>query len=230
MENITNIIRPQSYDDNITKLKLSEKYTLYKTKYDGRFEKESFKKRIEENKNLYFYDSDKMSNSLLFYIECIEFNHVDEYVLDIFKKILDKEINVYSKSSWIYTQIQSFDMNWMHTHENLFSSNKTNLKTEYTFVFYIQIPKNLKDGEGDIVFKTEDNKLFNYSPEENDILIFPGEIEHMAVPTKSSNEDRLVYANNISFNLDKFVENKKPIRFKNYIYSKIFNKNQDTRI
>jgi hypothetical protein len=121
-------------------------------------------------------------------------------------------------------------MNWMHTHENLFSSNKTNLKTEYTFVFYIQIPNNLKEGEGDIIFKTEDNKLYYYTPEENDILIFSGEIEHMAVPTKSVSEERLVYASNLSFDLNKFVEHKKPIRFKNYIYSKIFNKNQDIRI
>ena len=84
----------------------------------------------------------------------------------------------------------------------------------------VQIPKDLEGGEGDIIFKTEDKKLFSYTPSENDVLIFSGDLEHMAVPNQSAIEDRLVYASNLSFSLEEETTFDTPIKFKNIIYDK----------
>jgi len=220
MENITNILNQQSYNNGLISYDLSKKYKLHKARYNGAYAKDDFKLRIDQNKKLYFYEEDRQSNSLLTFLECKEFFDIDNFVLDIFNKNFGIDTNVYSKSSWIYTQVQSFNMNWMHTHKYIFSSNKTSLKTQYTFVFYIQIPKDLEGGEGNIIFKTEDKKLFSYTPSENDVLIFSGDLEHMAVPNQSAIEDRLVYASNLSFSLEEETTFDTPIKFKNIIYDK----------
>lgn len=201
----------------VEQFNLSEKYKIFKLKYTGRYIKEDFIKRIEQNKELYFYDKDKNSNSLLINFQCDEFNSVDDQIFEILKNLTGNEIDRYAKSSWIYTQTKEFNMNWMHTHEYLFSTNSTKLKTQWTYVFYIQIPPDVKNGEGDIVFKTEDNKLHRFTPEENDILIFSGDILHMAIPTPNSTIDRLVYATNITFDLNNMVNKIEKIAFKRMI-------------
>ena len=91
----------------------------------------------------------------------------------------------------------------MHKHDYLlYTTEKTKLKTEWTCVFYIQIPENIMEGEGDIIFMTEDKKLHKFTPKENDIIIFPGTLYHMVTPIPNAEVDRIVYASNFNFNLN----------------------------
>jgi len=217
--------------NQIEPYKLSEKYTIYKLKYNGIFSKEDFLKRVFQNKSLYAVEKTKRDNSLLIYIDCNEFQNLENFVCDTISSYFNINTSYKAKSSWIYTQNQDFNMNWMHTHEYLHSSNNTNLKTEYTFVFYIQIPNDIKNGEGDIVFKTEDNILHRFTPTEFDIFIFSGDLPHMAIPTQNSKTERIVYASNLSFDFTKKVNTKNNrIRFKNVIYKKLFGHNRDLGI
>jgi hypothetical protein len=201
----------------VEQIKLSNNYSIYRFLYDGPYEKKDFLKRIEQNESLYFYDIDKKTNSLTMNIDCDEFKSIDRMVNIFFNETLNCQTEKIAKSSWIYTQIDTFNMDWMHTHEHLESSNRTTLKTQWTYVFYIQIPTDLKKGEGDIVFKTEDDVLHPFTPKENEILIFSGDLPHMAVPTKSSKTKRIVYATNVNFDFNYKNVNNKKIMFRNLI-------------
>ncbi len=230
MENIINLNELEQSNLDFQTFNLSKEFTVYKTSYQSNFEQKQLLKRIEENKNLLFHKTDKYDNSILFFLECEEFKSIDNFGIEFYKKLKNIEKEYYAKSSWIYTQIKEFNMNWMHTHDYLVSSNKTDLKTQITFVYYIQIPNKTINNEGDIIFKTEDNKLYKYTPKENDMLFFSGDLQHMAVPTPNGEVDRIVYASNITFDFDSKIEKTKRIRFKNIIYNNLFGHSRDVAI
>lgn len=230
MENIINLNEQEQSDVSFQKFHLSNEFTVFKTSYENRFEKKQILKRIEQNKNLLINQEDKNDNSILFFLECEEFESIDQFAVNFFKNLNKIENDYYAKSSWVYTQIKEFNMNWMHTHKYLVSSNITNLKTQVTFVYYIQLPNKKKENEGDIIFKTEDNKIFKYTPSENDMLFFSGDLQHMAVPTPNGEVDRIVYAANLNFDFDYKVEENKKIRFKNIIYNNLFGNKKDIAI
>ncbi len=199
------------------KIKLSDKYDIFKLRYDGYYSKNNFLERVYQNKSLFANQIEAQSNSLLIQFECDEFNSLNKFIINKISELFSIDTTYVAKSNWIYTQTKNFKMNWMHTHEYLHSSNQTNLKTQYTFVFYIQIPSDIKNDDGNIVFKTEDGILHSFTPNEFDIFIFTGDLPHMAVPTQNSNEDRIVYACNLCFDFSNVITNKR-IQFKNMIY------------
>lgn len=202
---------------HLKQFKLSDKYSVYKTQYVGEYPKESFLMRTRENELLYFNKSYKTENSLDIELQCKEFKSVDSQILHFLKNKLNQNINRVAKSSWVYIQVPEFKMHWMHTHEHLESSNRTRLKTQWTFVYYIQIPPNTIKGEGDIIFKTEDNLEHRFTPSEGDILIFPGELPHLVMPTESATMDRVVYASNLNFDFNDKVDTHKRIKFEEII-------------
>jgi hypothetical protein len=218
MESIINLNEQESYNSDYQTFRLSNRFTIYKTKFKSQFSKDELIKRIEENKNLYISEKDKTDNSLLFFLECKEFMSIDDFAIDFCKKIYEYDCEYYAKSSWIYTQLKDFKMNWMHTHEYLMSSNLTDLKTDLTFVYYIQIPKEKYDNEGDIIFKTENDLLYKYTPQENDLLFFSGDLPHMANPTPNEEVNRIVYASNLNFDFNHRMNGNKKIKFKDFIY------------
>lgn len=196
--------------------KLSDNYTVYKTLYDGEFVKEDFLKRVVQNEKLYFYKSYDTENSLDINLVCDEFSSVDEIVYKHLRQDLNFSLDRIAKSSWVYIQTPEFNLEWMHTHEFLESTNRTNLRTLWTYVFYIQIPPNLKSGDGDIIFKTEDGNLHTFIPKEKEILIFPGDLPHIARPSQSGEIDRVVYAANINFDFSIRNSKNKKVKFEEY--------------
>lgn len=185
---------------NIEKFNLSKEHTIYRTKYSAEYTKEDFIKRIAQNKSVITKKVDKKVEDRVL-IECNEFSSVNNYVIEVLESIEGKKIDKVAKLGWVYTQKEDFTM-IMHKHDYLYyTTEKTNLETKWTCVFYIQIPKNLKEGEGDIIFMTEDKKLHTFTPKENDILIFSGKLYHMVTPIPSAEVDRVVYASNFNFDL-----------------------------
>ena len=180
----------------VEKFKLSDEYTVYRIKYNGEYSREDFIKRVTQNASLRNTKTYKSVENRVF-ISCKEFDSVDSHVIDVLGSLADRV----AKLGWVYTQKKDFNM-IMHKHDYLYyTTEKTNLRTEWTCVFYIQIPKNLEKGEGDIIFMTEDKKLHTFVPEENDILIFPGTLYHMVTPIPNAEIDRVVYASNFNFNI-----------------------------
>ena len=48
---------------------------------------------------------------------------------------------------------------------------------------------------------TEDKKLHRFVPEENDILIFSGTLNHMVTQIPNAEMDRIVFATNFNLNI-----------------------------
>lgn len=185
---------------DIQKFKLSEEHSVFKIKYNGNHKKNSFINRIYDNRGVIYKKKFKHVEDK-FLIECDEFKSVDKCVIEALELIEDKKLNKFAKTSWVYTQKKDFNM-VMHKHTFLeMGTEKTKLKTDWTCVFYIQIPENLKEGDGDIIFMTEDKKLHIFKPEENDIIIFSGNLNHMVTQIPTAEKDRIIYASNFNFNL-----------------------------
>lgn len=191
--------------DSIETFKLSEQHTVYRTKYRGKYSKEDFIQRIADNKLVIYKKHFKHFENFedKFLIDCEEFKAVNRQVLDALEIVEGKKIDKVAKHSWVYTQRKDFNMN-MHKHDYLlYTTEKTSLETQWTCTFYVQLPKNVKKGEGDIVFMTEDKKLHTFTPEENDIIIFGGTLNHMVTQTPDAEINRVVYATNFNFNFIK---------------------------
>lgn len=187
--------------NQIQQHKLSEKYTVYKIKYDGLYSKNDFLKRVEQNRLLYYKAEVKNNHSITLNINCKEFESIDKFFIKTLSNIFNKEFNKSSKFSWVYTQTNKFSAEWMHNHKNLHRFNKSFLSTEWVCVFYIQIPSDMRKGEGDLIFKTENDQLYTFTPEENQVVIFSGDIEHMTTPCQNSDVKRISYVSNFNFSL-----------------------------
>lgn len=185
----------------IEEIKLSDKYTVYKTKFENKFSKEDLIKRIETNKVLYSRSNVRDNHSLEVSIKCPEFEYVDNFFVDTIQKITNCKTDKISKYSWVYTQTQDFAVNWMDNHKDLHRFQKSHIITEWVCVLYVQIPPDMVHGEGDLVFRTENNSLHTFTPKENDLLIFSGLLDHMTVPNQSSSMNRISYVSNFSFDL-----------------------------
>lgn len=181
--------------------KLSNQFTVYRAKYSGDYSKDDFVKKILKNKSLVVKKTNKGIDEKRFLIECDEFKAIDAFTIGILEEIEQKKINRVAKFSWIYTQTREETMMDMHKHEFLhYYTEKTNLETDLTCVFYVQIPEGLGEKDGNIVFMTEDKKLHSFIPQENDLLIFSGRLGHMITPIPNAKAERIVYASNYTFN------------------------------
>ena len=198
--------------NQIIPIKLSNQFTIYKTKYDREYSKEDFLQVVELNKSLPYIGNFKDDHSLTLNIECKEFKSVDNFFIRTLDSLFDIKTDKVSKHSWIYTQTQDFSADWMHNHKNLHRfvetkyalgkpTPKSYISTTWVCVFYIQIPDKLENGKGDLLFSTEDNKTHRITPEENEIVIFSGDLNHMTLPTDGIPTKRISYVSNFNFNI-----------------------------
>jgi hypothetical protein len=181
------------------KIQIGENEFVYKSRYDGLFTKNDFLFRFAQNKQISTIPND---NSVWIEFECAEFQSIDSLIINLIEQeIIGSKFDYYAKHSWVYTQKKGFDMTYMHQHLLLHSStNRSTIKSDYTFTFYVQQPKNLVQDEGKIVFRTKDGNIHKFLPNEMDLFIFPADMYHTAIPTPQNDELRVVYAGNIAYN------------------------------
>lgn len=201
MESMINLNELEQSNLDYQKFVLSDKFKVYKTTYKSNFSKQDFKNIIEKNKSLYHKNEIKNNHSLEMNIESIEIKSIDDFFIEFLKLIDQIDSKKFSKFSWIYTQTMNFSTQWMHNHKHLHRFNKSHLNTQWVCVFYIDIPIDMVKGEGDLLFKNENNDYFYLTPKENDVVIFSGDIQHMTVPNQSSLTDRISYVSNFNFEI-----------------------------
>jgi hypothetical protein len=185
------------------KIKIGDNEFVYKTKYEGVFAKKDFLIRFDQNKKVSTIPYD---NSIWIEFECDEFKSIDSFILDLIEtEIVGYKFDYYARHSWVYTQKKGFDMTYMHQHLLLHSStNRSTIKSDYTFTFYVQQPENLVEDQGKIVFRSKDGNIHKFLPQEMELFIFPADMYHTAIPTPKNDDLRVVYAGNIAYNfLDK---------------------------
>lgn len=189
-------------------IKLSDRYTIYKGKYNQEFPISEFLKYVEINEKLVIPTN---NNSTWIEIETPCFDSINNQVKKNIETISNSKITDYSKHNWVYTQREGFDMEWMHQHILVHPGSRSNILTDYTFTFYLQIPNDMMGDEGHIVFETEDKKRHKFLPEVGDIFIFDADIRHTAIPTPNCKTKRIVYAGSICVDIHNQDNKKKSI-------------------
>ena len=172
-------------------IKLSEKYTIYKSKYSGLYSIEDFLKLVQFNHKNTIHTN---NNSVWIEIESPVFDSINNQIRKHIEEISGKEFTNYAKHHWVYTQRKGFNLEWMHQHIQVHPPNRSKIQSDYTFTFYLQTTDEIEGDEGKIIFQTEDGKLHKFLPEVGDIFIFDGDIKHTAIPTPKSSKERIVYA------------------------------------
>jgi hypothetical protein len=68
------------------------------------------------------------------------------------------------------------------------------------WVYYLQIPNNLNENEGNTMFKDEFDNIISIIPELNYVYAFPANLLHKPNKTINSTNSRIVAVANIKFN------------------------------
>lgn len=100
----------------------------------------------------------------------------------------------YVFDSWVLFANNSHNKNFYHTHPHI-----REIENQWSMCYYTQMPDNLTGDEGKILFKTKDNTVHKYLPQEGDLVIFPGSLHHTPVETTKSTKERVVFCSNFSF-------------------------------
>ena len=171
-------------------LELSDKFTIYRDKYNGEYPIESFLELVEFNHKNTIHTN---NNSVWIEIETPVFDSINNQVKSNITSITGRELTNYAKHNWVYTQRKGFDMEWMHQHIFVHPPGRSKIHTDYTFTLYLQTTEDIREDEGKIVFEDENKIRHKFLPETGDIFIFPADIKHTAIPTPNSEKERIVF-------------------------------------
>jgi len=172
-------------------IKLSDKYSIYRDKYRGKYSLFSFLELVKFNHTNTIHTN---NNSVWIEIESPIVDSINRQVMEGISSITKRSFTSYAKHNWAYTQRKDFNLEWMHQHIYVHPPGRSKILTDYTFTFYLQTTDEIKGEEGKIVFLDEKENRFSFLPEEGDIFIFPADIRHTAIPTPNSNKERIVFA------------------------------------
>jgi hypothetical protein len=104
--------------------------------------------------------------------------------------------------SWVYMSDKSNVYSGYHAHPKTQYEDRGIIKEfDSTFVttYYLQMPNNLEGDDGYIYFKTKDEKEFGFLPKEDEIIIFPADLEHNVRLNKKSTIPRICIASNYMY-------------------------------
>jgi sugar phosphate isomerase/epimerase len=188
-------------------IKLGDEIILYKVKYKSNFTKEkttqSILRLIElqpeyEGSDAFTYSKHRFS----------EIDEIEKKGVDICLEILKKENKQFKKhnyDTWVnrvraQNPVQAFALflfgHPYHNHNDI-NENMQRFTPTYTYIYYLQMPDNLKDDEGHLVLKDSKGNVFSVLPEEGEFLIHKSNIDHYPKEANSSSVDRLVIAGNV---------------------------------
>lgn len=85
-----------------------------------------------------------------------------------------------------------------HTHTDL-NKLSDSFVPMYTFIYYIQMPEVMNNDDGVLQFLGEGDKEYQIKPEEDDLIIMPGDIPHFPKHAPNAILDRYVLAGNVGF-------------------------------
>lgn len=203
----------------IEEIKLSDKTSIYKTSYNWEYNQEAFIKRAYEVEKF------KLRNNIILYFlfDCLEFRSINSFALETCKQISNVNPKEWAIKNWVYISdgVSEFTLNkaisegkkehnW-HTHNTTYD-NFQQIKTDWTFCFYVQVPDRLNNNEGKIVFRTEDSNLHYFLPKQGEVYLFPGDLDHSTVGIlEEKNKARVLIAGNVSLDPLKCFKAKKVI-------------------
>jgi hypothetical protein len=200
---------------SVEKLELNKNIRIYKLKYDWSISKNNILEKVIKNCVPQMSQSTPLCKTYQIAVKCEEFNEIAKIGIDICKSLTNLTDDYYVNHNFIYLQtlgIKHTNIQEYHTHTSHTFPNNKSILNDWTYCFYLQMPKNLKDNEGKLSFKDKDNNVVYYLPEEGDFIIFDANLEHCAQATNNTECDRITIVGTISFNItEKLKLNNKSI-------------------
>lgn len=196
---------------DLNEIILDENTSIYCGQYDWTYNKEQFLKRVEQNVLISNYTYD---NTSILIFNCPEFDDIKNIGLNATKRLSNLESwdGSWASKVWIYKQDKNKKKEYYHKHNHTtqlpYSNIPAPIMNDWTFVFYLQIPTDLKNEEGMIFFKTPNIEPYKFLPKEGDFIIFPGTLSHLVKSNNDSKAERISICGNISFNIPVNTKNK----------------------
>ncbi len=131
-------------------------------------------------------------------LKCPELDVIVNYAVTTCESLYGKKNYGHLVHSWIAISKSDRTKYVWHKHVN-FAPPHHFIETDYTFTYYLQMPDNLTNEDGMLLFRTNDGIVHKFLPEENDMFIFPPDLDHVVEWNKNSTKDRVVIASNIKF-------------------------------
>jgi hypothetical protein len=166
---------------------------------------------FEESNDLNFVGEIKIENKLdeilIFGIQsCIKIFEM-EYNLPFNKISTDCWVNVVrAKNPVQFYNIES-ELRQYHIHTEINQKRNTFIP-HFTWIYYIQMPDNLKDDDGTLYIKGEDDCEYFILPKEGDFIIMKSDLPHSPQHALDSTKDRMVLAGNVGF---EFIKKQKSL-------------------
>jgi cupin superfamily acireductone dioxygenase involved in methionine salvage len=113
-------------------------------------------------------------------------------------------INVIRAQNPVQSEFQQYHLKNIvyHTHTGL-NEEINAFIPNYTYVYYIQMPDVMNEEDGVLYFKGKNGKDYWIRPEEDDLIIMPGNMPHSPNHAPNSTLDRIVLAGNVGFEMVK---------------------------
>ena len=194
----------------IDKIEIDKDVFVYRIKKTLIHSKDAILKKIEQNstfttiKQLKKDGSYNVGTQSPFIIKCNELNEIENTANEIAKEIYgyDSFIN----NTWSFTldadykfPINNQDAAGWHDHKSVYALNNDYYNSNVTFIYYLQLPNNLKNDDGMLSFKLNGSKIIKIMPEEGEYIFFSSDILHRAELSPDSTISRIVIAGNIHF-------------------------------
>lgn len=110
------------------------------------------------------------------------------------------------RQDWIFISKPENLESSYHDHTNFVNEPYLrNIKAEYTYTYYAQMPDNLEGNDGVLYFKEkkEDPEEFSILPEQGYLYFFDSKLFHRPEISKSSKTDRIVIASAFAWVLER---------------------------
>lgn len=104
-----------------------------------------------------------------------------------------------------HNEIKGVDKFHVHTEIN---KRMESFVPTYTYVYYIQMPDVMEGEDGVLYFRGQHKKEYWIRPEEDDLIIMPGDMPHTPNNAPKSTIDRIVMAGNVGF---EFIKKEKSL-------------------
>lgn len=187
------------------KVQLGEHITIYRVNYVPTNTKENILKSIS---NLITSQPENNQSDAYTYLNnrFDEIDEIEKMGIEICSKIEKNSLNI-KHDTWVNRvktkdPVQRFGaMIFGHPYHNHTEINKTMLRynPKYTYIYYVQMPNNLKEDEGYLVLKDMDGNVYSILPKEGEFIIHESNIDHYPKEATSSTRDRIVVAGNVGF-------------------------------
>lgn len=191
------------------KIYITEDTFFYKTKIDDYNKSklvQELKYNIDINRNTKVSSKKSPGTQSQIVLMGGEVGNTLSKVVDILDTHIYKSTNTYSINNWVYLSSNKNPYAGFHEHTTMLD---VRTKGEWTWTFYVQMPDNLKGGDGELIFSINDIEK-SFLPIEGDLFIFPADILHKPNTNLSSTKDRVVLAGTVcKMDLDKeFIKRK----------------------